>query len=132
MKRLLIIIVFIGLFQASSSAQEIDTIRLKVINFKELADCYILSTFNKKKSDSVFLISAKDTIPLKRDYKKICIGKEYNFVCKSLVANLAAMPLDNFALKIKNTVVWRGGDNVKKRPLLALNVQNLYIKEVNK
>ena len=81
MKRLLIIIGFIGLFQGSSSAQEIDTIRLKVVNFKELADCYILSTFNKKNLDSVYIISVKDTATLKRDYKRICAGKEYNFIC---------------------------------------------------
>lgn len=131
MKTSTTLLALLVLLASRALAQEIDTVRLKVASFKELPDCYILSTLRYNKPDTVYLISVKEKLE-SNGYEQMRIGKVYSFVYKNLLAQAAAMPLSSFAIRIKNTIVWRGGESTGKIPFLALNTKNLYIKEINK
>jgi hypothetical protein len=126
MKALFISITFIVLLRTNSFAQKIDTIRLKVVSYKELKDCYIINTYNKKTSDSIYIISVRVTLILKCNYKKIAIGNEYDFICKRYKRPLT--PPNSFAMIVKNTIVWRDGDDPKKMPIYCANAKGLYIR----
>ncbi len=128
MKTILIIAFLVSFFWIDSLAQKIDTIKLKVAGYRELKDCFIINTFNQKTSDSVFIISVKATLIFKCNYEKIIIGKEYNFECKE--NNLKPIVPYPIALKVKNTFVWKGGDDPKKIPIFSTNAKGLYIHKI--
>jgi hypothetical protein len=133
MKKLIICIILFVSWGSVSFAQKIDTLKLKVISYKEFLEYYLLKTYNNKTLDTILIAAEKDTLISTNGYKKIEIGKEYFFINKTVLLNeLPAMPPDHFSITIKNTVVWRGDQDVKLLPVFSLNTKGLYIHEVEK
>jgi hypothetical protein len=126
MKILVIGTLYILSLFAIQQNQEHSLLKLRVLKIKELNDCYILTAIKKKSLDTLYLISIKDTLGQSRRCKKILTGKEYLFVVKNRSKSLS-IPDDNFRLRVKNTVVWKGNEDFKKYPLMLENTKGLYI-----
>jgi hypothetical protein len=106
---------------------QIQSKRLKVYSITEYIDGYVIAAIDSTKSDTLNIISVKDTIKDGQSLEKIIVGKEYNFKYEDYINKMAAMPPDNFVIRIKKTVVWRGRDDYKKRPVFSMNTKGLWI-----
>jgi hypothetical protein len=120
----LIILIF-GLFVGHVSLGN-SIVKLKVLEIRELKDCYILTTISDN-SDTLYLISIKDSLnKSERRYHKISVGKKFVFVIMDRNESLS-IPDENFRLRVRNTVVWRGDEDFKKYPSVIENAKGLYI-----
>ena len=106
-------------------------LKLKVENIRELHDCYIFTAVNTQSLDTLYLASIKGNLSQSNKYKEISTCKEYLFVVKNRSKSLS-VPDDNFRLRIRNTVVWKGSDDLKRYPLMLENTTGLYILKENK
>jgi len=102
---------------------------LEVYSITEYVDGYVIKGTDKSKLDTVQIISAKDTLFDSCNYVKLIVGHEYIFAISDIGSNMAAMPPENFLVRIRSTVVWRYGDNVKDLPVFSKNTKGLYIKK---
>jgi hypothetical protein len=133
MKIFFLLIAFIILTYQHSFSQEIDTVKLKVIGYSEFRDYYLLRTYDYKNRDIIILVSEKQPIDSTIAFKKMKIGRKYLFIKRIILLNMMpAMPLDKFAIIVKRTVLWRGGDSTKFLPVFSLNTRGLYIKKIKK
>jgi hypothetical protein len=76
--------------------------------------------------DTLYLISIKDSLSKSIKCEKIFAGKKYLFLIKNKSKSLS-IPDDNFRLRVRNTVVWKGNEDFKKYPLVIENTKGLYI-----
>lgn len=106
--------------------EERSLLKLRVLKIKELNDCYIFTAIKRKSLDTLYLISLKDSLSQSSKCKKISRGKEYLFVVKNRSKSLS-IPDDNFRLRVRNTVVWKGNEDFKRYPLMLENTKGLYI-----
>lgn len=80
--------------------------------------------------DTLYLISLKDFLRQSSKCKKILTGKEYLFVVRNRSKSLN-IPDDNFRLRVRNTVVWKGNEDFKRYPLMLENTKGLFITRNN-
>ena len=133
MKKIInIFILFIILYFHSSAQKNSITKELKVYSITEYIDGYIITTIDTSKSDTINIISAKEPIINKHDYEKIVVGKKYDFEYEDLIHQMAAMPLNNFVVRIKTTVVWKPSDDTKNIPVYSRNTKGVWIKKQSK
>ena len=128
MKKLFCSMFFLIMLHSLSLAQT-QSRRLEVYSITEYIDGYVIKAIDTSKSDTLNIISVKDVVKNKRNFKKIVIGKEYNFEYEDYVSKMAATAPNSFVLRIKTTVVWKDSDDNKKRPVFSKNVKGLWIKE---
>lgn len=128
MKRI-IIIIFIGVILQSFCFAQAQNKRLKIYSITEYIDGYVMKAVDTSKHDTLNIVSAKETIKNKQGVKKLLVGEIYNFEYEDYVSKMAAMPTNNFVIRIKTTVVWKDGDAIKDRPVFAKNIQGLWIKK---
>ena len=126
MKILVIGAFYIFSLFAIQQNDEHSLLKLKILKIKELNDCYILTAIKKKGLDTLYLISIKDSLGRSGKCRKLLTGKEYLFLVKNRIKSLS-IPDDNFRLRVKNTVVWKGNEDYKKYPLVLENTKGLYI-----
>lgn len=129
MKKIIGLIFLLTLLHSLSFAQIRKSSRLKIYSITEYIDGYVIKGIDTSKSDTLSIISVKDSIKNKRKFKKIAVGEEYNFEYDDLVGNMAAVPPNSFVVRIKTTVVWRHGDGAKNIPVFSRNMKGLWIKE---
>ena len=134
MKKIFLLISFLIFSKQKLFAQKIDTILLKIVNIKDLKDCYILTTINGNNFDTLYLISEKDTLNSKCNYERMYVNRKYRFELYNTAQQIAELPImlpDHFSIRVKNTVVWRGVDGLKKFPITIKNSKGLYIRKRN-
>ncbi len=102
--------------------------KLTVYSITEYSDGYVIKAIDALKLDTLSIISKK-AVPKKMEkYRKMVVGRKYAFKIENIGESLAAMPPNNFVVRIKNTVVWRNGDRVKDMPVFAKNIEGLYVR----
>ena len=112
MKILIIGTFYILSFFTIQQNQEHYNLKMKVLKIKELNDCYIFTAIKGNSLDTLYLISIKDSLSKSPKYEKILVGKKYLFVIKNKSKSLS-IPDDNFRLRVRNTVVWKGDEDFK-------------------
>ena len=103
--------------------------KLKVCNLVEYKDGYVIKAIETDKSDTIIIISARSCLINKHSYKKLQVGNIYNFIIDDRIKNISAIPIQNFVVRIKKTVVWKSGDDISKIPVFSLNCKGIWIKE---
>lgn len=114
MKAILIVLNFLLLFPLFSFTQ-VKSKALKVYCITEYIDGYVIKAIDTSKLDTLNIISVKEVIKSNRNFKKLIVGKDYKFKYED--SKMAAMPTNNFVIRIRTTVVWRGTDDNKERPV---------------
>jgi hypothetical protein len=102
--------------------------KLAVYSITEYSDGYVIKAIDALKADTVSIISEKDTLRKMEGYRKIEVGKKYTFEIEYIAKQFAAMPPNNFVVRIKTTVVWRNGDRAKDIPVFGRNIKGLFIR----
>ena len=102
--------------------------KLTVYSITEYSDGYVIKAIDALKLDTLSIISKKAVPEKMEKYRKIVVGRKYAFKIENIAKNLAAMPPNNFVVRIKTTVVWRNGDRVKDMPVFAKNIEGLYVR----
>lgn len=86
-------------------------------------DGYVIRAVDTLRNDTLNIISVKDTIRNKGDYKKMVVGNFYTFEYADVLEQMSAMPPNSFVIKIRNTVLWRDGDPIKAAPVFSRNTK---------
>lgn len=129
----ILIIVFTVLstsFLTTKAQRAYYPLEAKVISIKELDECFIFTSIKKSDSDTIYLISLKDSLSPTCKYEKIKLDNYYCFKVRLRVES-ATIPDKNFRLRVKKTVVWSGSDDYKKYPSLIENAVGLFLKKDN-
>jgi hypothetical protein len=121
-------IVFYLTVMSLSSFAQTENRKLTIFSITEFSDGYVIKAIDTLKADTLNIISEKDVPEQKEGYLKTIIGRKYSFEIEDMSKHLAAMPPDNFVIRIKTTVVWRSGDRVKEMPVFARNTKGLFIR----
>ena len=101
---------------------------LKIYCITEYIDGYVIKAVDTINHDTLNIISTKETIINQKKYRKLLVGKEYNFEYNDYVSSAAAVA-NSFAIRIKTTIVWRNSNSVKDRPVFSQNTKGLWIKK---
>lgn len=128
MKRLISTIIFVLMLNTLCLAQQMQNKRLKIYSITEYIDGYVIKGIDTSNSDTLNIISLKGIVKNKNKYKKLLVGETYNFEYEDYISSMASMPIENFKIRIKTTILWSGGDNIKERPVFSKNTLNLVIK----
>jgi len=97
---------------------------LKVISINELDSNVFEIRALKQSGDTIRLLSKKENINDSCLYEKIRKGAEYQFELRPEPAYI-----DNFIIRIGETVYWKTGDDPKEIPFFANNIKSNYIKK---
>ena len=111
------------------SFSQINSKVLVVYSITEYIDGYVVKAIDTVKSDTLNIVSAKDTFKGNKNYEKIIVGKEYEFEFADLINTMSPTELNNFAARIKTTVIWKPGDGIKNAPVYSKNMKGLWIKK---
>ena len=117
--------VMLSLFSFSQTNKK----ALIVYSITEYIDGYVIRAIDTIKSDTVNIVSVKDPFKGSRSFEKIVVGKKYSFEFVDLISTMSATSPDNFAARIKTTVIWRPGDGIKDAPVYSKNMKGLWIKK---
>ena len=128
MKKIFGSVFFLVMLHSLSFAQTQNR-RLEIYSITEYIDGYVIKAIDTSKSDTLNIISVKSAIKSKRNFKKMTVGKEYNFEYEDYIGKMAAIAPNSFVIRIKTTVVWRDSDENKNRPVFSKNVKGIWIKE---
>jgi hypothetical protein len=101
----------------------------KVYCITEYIDGYVIRAVDTDKKDTLNIVSPKETYSKRHDYERIQVGKTYTFYYQNQIAQMAAVPPESFAVRIKRTVIWKNGDGVKSIPVFASNTKGLWIRK---
>lgn len=97
---------------------------LKVIEINELDDKVFEIRALKKSGDTIRLLSIKERINDSCLYERIRKGAEYQFELESRPAYI-----DNFIIRVGESVYWKTGDDPKEMPYFANNLKSDFIKK---
>lgn len=100
----------------------------KIYCITEYIDGYVIKAVDTINHDTLNIISVKENILSQKKYRKLLVGKEYNFEYNDYVSSAAAVA-NSFAIRIKTTVVWRDSNAIKDRPVFAQNIKGLWIRK---
>jgi hypothetical protein len=121
-------ILFLLLFQSLSYCQQTSRV-LTIYSITEYVDGYVIRGIDESKRDTVSIVSVKVTDEANQEYKKILVGEKYKFELEDIANNMAAVPPNNFVVRIKTTVVWKQGDGIKNMPSFSTNTKGIRIKD---
>ncbi len=126
MKKLLLI-----LFLFSNSLLSVSQNKsLKVYSITEYIDGYVIQGIDAQNLDTLIIISPKEKIINHKEYKKIIVGEQYIFDTYDILSHMSALPLENFMIRIKTTIVWKyNDDKYNEIPVYAKNIKDIYIKK---
>lgn len=128
-KRIILIFLFLMFFL--SIFAQIENRKLEVYSITEYIDGYVIKAIDTSKSDTLFIVSTKDSdIFNKDDIEKIVIGGKYNFEFENFAKKMSAIPPNSFVMRIKTTVIWKNGDGYKNMPVFSKNINGLWIKKI--
>jgi len=102
--------------------------QLTVYSITEYSDGYVIKAIDALKGDTLTIISRKENPEHMEGYRKIEVGGRYTFKVENIAKRFAAMPPDNFVVRIKTTVVWKSGDRVKDMPVFSRNTKGVFIR----
>jgi len=102
---------------------------LKVYSITEYIDGYVIKGIDTLNSDTLLIISSKDTLINYNEYKKIIVGCQYVFDINNIASQMSALPPENFIIRIKTTIIWKNGGKANKIPVFANNIKDIYIKK---
>ncbi|NIG56501.1 hypothetical protein [Chitinophaga sp. Cy-1792] len=122
-------VIFFGILLQSLCLAQTQNRRLKIYSITEYMDGYVIKGIDTSNYDTLNIVSVKDTVPKKQGTKRLCVGNIYNFKYEDYVSQAAAMPVENFVIRIKTTVVWNGGDCIKDRPVFGRNIKGQWMEE---
>ena len=126
MKRTVSLIFLITGLCSSCFAQK-ESRTLKIYSITEYIDGYLIKAIDSLKRDTLNIISVKDTNINEQKFERMIVGRKYNFEYEDYVNTSAAMSPENFIIRIRTTVVWRGSDENRDRPVFAKNIKGLWI-----
>jgi len=126
MKSLLIILF---LFSTTDSFSQSKSRTLKIYNITEYSDAYVINAVDSTNLDTLNIISIKNVPKDKKGFKKMMIGKFYNFIYEE--NNVAPQILleNHFVIKVKNTIIWKPSDGLKNLPVYSKNTEGIWINE---
>ena len=75
--------------------------------------------------DTLTILSAKEEFEKNYHYKKIKVGKSYDFILKEVPTYT-----ENLVIRCGKNVFWKSGDDPKKMPYFAYNIRDIYIKDI--
>lgn len=127
--RKVIITLLLGMMLQSFCSAQIQRKQLRVYSITEYIDGYVIKAIDNSKPDTLNIVSVKETFKSKQGFKKMVVGEMYNFEYEDYSSKMAAMPIDNFVIRIKTTVVWRGSDAIRDRPVFGKNIKGLWLKK---
>ena len=102
---------------------------LNVYSITEYIDGYVIKGIDTLNSDTLLIISSKDTLINYNEYKKIIVGCQYVFDINNIVSHMAALPPGTFTIRIKTTIIWKNDGKTNKIPVFANNIKDIYIKK---
>jgi len=102
---------------------------LNVYSITEYIDGYVIKGIDTLNSDTLLIISSKDTLINYNEYKKIIVGCQYVFDINNIVSHMAALPPGTFTIRIKTTIIWKDDGKTNKIPVFANNIKDIYIKK---
>lgn len=128
MKNIFGLIFFLCMLNLSSFAQTQNK-KLKIYSITEYIDGYVIKAIDTSKSDTLSIISVKETIKSKHNFERMIVGKKYNFEVEDLIGQMAALPLNGIVARIKTTVVWKPSDGNNNIPVYSRNTKGIWIKK---
>jgi hypothetical protein len=102
---------------------------LKVYSITEYIDGYVIKGIDTLNSDTLLIISSKDTLINYNEYKKVIVGCQYVFDINNIDSQMSALPPENFIIRIKTTIIWKNDGKTNKIPVFANNIKDIYIKK---
>lgn len=114
----------LSLFLSNVINAQNKVIHLKVIDIKELDDAVSEIRAMKESGDIIRILSIKGNIEDECLYEKIRKGAEYQFELRP-----ESVYIDNYIVRIGETIYWKTGDNPKDLPYFAENLKGNYIKK---
>ena len=131
MEKKISILFLLSMFFLSMFAQ-IENRKLEVYSITEYIDGYVVKAIDTSKSDTLNIVSTKDSDILNEDdFEKIVVGGKYNFEFEDLVKKMLAIPPNSFVVRIKTTVIWKNGNGINNMPVFSRNINGLWIKKRN-
>ena len=121
-------IIFLGLVLQSFCFAQTQSKRLKIYCITEYIDGYVIKAIDTSKGDTLNIVSLKESFK-KQKAERLLVGGAYNFEYQNYVEQMAAMPTENFMIRIKSTIVWRSGDAIKDRLVFGKNIKGLWIRK---
>jgi len=102
---------------------------LNVYSITEYIDGYVIKGIDTLNSDTLLIISSKDTLINYNEYKKIVVGCQYVFDINNIASHAAPLPPGSFTIRIKTTIIWKNDGKTNKIPVFANNIKDIYIKK---
>lgn len=109
--------------------------KMKVLDFKEYDNGYVIKGVEQVALDTMYFISLKSTLECKKGFKRIKVGKEYQFRIEDMDNNKGSFPpaLPNgYSVKFENATIkrmGRNGNTITTTQFLSRNSKGLLIKE---
>jgi hypothetical protein len=126
MKKLLIILF---LFSTTDSFSQTKSSTLKISSITEYSDAYVIKAVDSTNLHTLNIISIKNVPKYKKGFKKMMVGKSYNFIYEE--NNIAPQILleNHFVIKVKNTLIWKPSDGLENLPVYSKNTEGIWINE---
>jgi hypothetical protein len=126
MKKLLIILF---LFSTTDSFSQTKSSTLKISSITEYSDAYVIKAVDSTNLHTLNIISIKNVPKYKKGFKKMMVGKSYNFIYEE--NNIAPQILleNHFVIKVKNTLIWKPSDGLENLPVYSNNTEGIWINE---
>jgi hypothetical protein len=102
---------------------------LKIYSITEYIDGYVILGIDTTKSDTLMIISKKEIVSDFEKYSRLEVGELYLFQIDDKIRKMAAMPPENFTVRIVTTIIWKNGDEIKNIPVFAKNIKDRYIQK---
>lgn len=130
MKAIVTLVFVLFVFNSITYAQDEENRKLKVIHIDSYDDGYLIKALDTLKHDTLNITSAKFPFKIgtKHRYQKISIGGVYNFLLFSRDSFAQPILEGNLIIKLRHTIIWKNGDDVRKVPFISKNMNGLYVK----
>lgn len=105
----------------------IQATKIKILKIEEHESCYVLYGLLENETDTLYIVSTKQTKKITEIYEKIACESSYIF--NIIDTRSPSIFTTNFVYRIGKTVVWKTGNEISKYPLCAENIIGLYIRK---
>lgn len=126
MIRYILVTIYLVSFAYITYAQDdYFNVSVKVLKICELKEVFLIECFNEEKNDTLFVASPKEDEINREVYKRIEIGSTYQ-----LQLQKQGIPsTEEIVIRIKNTILWRSGDNIKSMPYFSKQLKGRFIEK---
>jgi hypothetical protein len=126
MKKLLIILF---LFSTTDSFSQTKSSTLKISSITEYSDAYVIKAVDSTNLHTLNIISIKNVPKYKKGFKKMMVGKSYNFIYEENNITPQILLENHFVIKVKNTLIWKPSDGLENLPVYSKNTEGIWINE---